>query len=225
MGYRLNLVWLQQASVVVSLCGLVCAILGRTVFRILAWPLGFLVFLLPVGTSIEPWLQDLTAWFIRAGLQLTGVPYFYDDYLITIPSGTWKVAPDCGGLRYLLPGVALGYAFATLVYRQSARRILFLVVCAAVLMVANGIRAYGIIVGDHFGIVEGTDHRVFSYSVYGLTIPLLFWLGNQWIEHRPVASRRTEAPDLCVRHDTNKTIVMAIAMVALLALAPLSVWL
>jgi exosortase A len=225
LGYRLDLVWLQQASVVASLPGLVWAILGGTIFRLLAWPLGFLFFLLPVGTSIEPWLQDLTARFVLVGLQFTGIPYFYDNYLIRIPSGIWEVAPDCGGLRYLLPGLALGYAFATLAYWHPSRRLVFLIVCAAVLMVANGIRAYGIIVGDHFGIAEGTDHRVFSYTVYGITIFSLFWLGPKRAGNITCPLVLDDSPREGRGHDICRTLLMATISIALLAIAPALAWL
>lgn len=224
-GYLMNLEWLQQAAVIALLPGLVWAVLGTEIVRTLLWPLGFLVFLLPVGTSIEPWLQDFTAWFILVGLQASGIPYLYEDYRVTLTSGTWEVSPDCGGLRYLLPGLALGYAFTTLIYRQPVRRVIFLAVCAVVLMVANGVRAYGVIVGDHLGIAEGSDHRVFSYTIYGLTIPLLYWLGIKWMESKTVALYRDDAPALHRRYDMKTTIFMAIAALALLAVAPLCVWL
>ncbi len=225
VGYVADVMWLQQAAVVAMLPGLMWAIVGKEIAKTLSWPLGFLVFMLPVGTSIEPWLQDFTAWFIQVSLQLTNIPFYYEDYWIVISSGTWEVAPDCGGLRYLLPGLALGYAFATLIYRQPARRLVFLALCAVVLMIANGIRAYGVIVGDHFGIAEGTDHRVFSYAIYGLTMPLLFWIGLRWAENMTVTSFQHRMRDVRCGIDTRKTILMAIAAVAVLAVAPLSVWL
>ena len=225
VGYVTDVMWLQQAAVVAMLPGLMWAILGKEIVKILVWPLGFLVFMLPVGTSIVPWLQDLTAWFIQVGLQLINIPYHYENYQIVISSGTWSVDPDCGGLRYLLPGLALGYAFATLVYQQRTRRLVFLALCAVVLMVANGIRAYGVIVGDHFGIAEGTDHRVFSYTIYGLTIPLLFWLGLRWAESLTVTSLQHRTMDVRGGLDARKSVLMAIAAVAVLAVAPLSVWL
>ncbi|MEP6959028.1 MAG: exosortase A [Nitrospirota bacterium] len=226
VGYVTEMIWLQQAAVVAMLPGLIWAILGKEIVKTLAWPLGFLVFMLPVGTSIEPALQDFTAWFIQVGLQVTHIPYLYEeDYRIVISSGTWKVDVDCAGLRYLLPGLASGYAFATLIYRQPARRLVFLALCAVVLMVANGIRAYSVIVGDHFGIADGTDHRVFSYTIYGATLPLLFWLGLRWGENMTVTSSQRPTPDVRCGLDTRRTILMAIAAVAVLALAPLSVWL
>lgn len=225
VGYVTALVWLQQAAVVAMLPGLMWTILGKEIVKTLSWPLGFLFFMLPVGTSIEPWLQDFTLWFIQVGLQCTNITYLYlpEKYQIVITSGTWEVNPDCAGLRYLLPGLALGYAFATVIYRNPARRLVFLVLCAVVLMVANGIRAYGVIVGDHFGIAEGTDHRVFSYAIYGLTIPFLFWLGSRWSENVTVTSSQHRTIDVRGGLDARKSVLMAIAAVAVLAVAPLSV--
>lgn len=225
LGYVMNLLVLQQAAVVVSLLTLVLAIMGAEIFRVLLWPLAFLVFMLPVGTSLEPWLQDLTAWFILVALKLSGIPYLYADHRITISSGTWDVAPDCGGLRYLLPGLALGFAFATLIYRRPARRLFFLAVCAAILMIANGIRAYGIIVGHHLGIADGVDHRLFSYTVFGLTLPFLHWLGLKWTEKRMDAPSSLHMVNGRHDHDTRKIMLTAVAAVSLLAMAPLSVWL
>jgi exosortase A len=230
VGNATDVVWLQQAAVVAMLPGLMWALLGKEVIRPLLWPLGFLVFLIPVGTALEPWLQDFTAWFIRIGLHLAGIPYLYEPHRIELTSGTWTVDPDCAGLRYLLPGLALAYAFVTLVYRRPARRLLFLTLCTLVLMLANGIRAYSVILGDHFGIADGTDHRVFSYAVYGLTMPLLLWLGLYWQENAKaplIQHRELEAPQAVNTGETiiGETIVMAIAAVTVLALAPLSIWL
>lgn len=225
VGNVTAVVWLQQAAVIAMLPGLMWAVLGREIVKTLSWPLGFLVFMLPVGTSIEPWLQDFTVWFIQVGLQLANIPYLYrpETYQIVLTSGAWDVAPDCGGLRYLLPGLALGYAFATVIYGQPTRRLVFLALCAAVLMLANGFRAYGVIIGDHFGIADGTDHRVFSYAIYGLTIPLLFWFGFRWSEKMTAISPEHRTVDVRDSLDARKSVLMAVAAVAVLAVAPLSV--
>jgi len=172
----------QQAALIAMVPALVWAFLGTDVFRTLQFPLGFLVFALPAGASIEPWLQSVTARFIIIGLNLAGIPLSRDGYFITIPSGTWEVAPDCGGLRYLLPGLALAYVYTAVMHHTLKQRVTFLVVCAGGLIFANGVRAYGIILGDYLGVAEGTDHRFFSYAVYGVTVALLGWLGIGWSE-------------------------------------------
>jgi exosortase A len=223
IGYVKDVIWIQQAAVVAMLPGLVWAILGKKIVKSVSWPLGFLVFMLPVGTSIEPWLQDFTAWFIQAGLHLANIPYLYENYQIIITTGVWEVAKECAGLRYFQAGLALSSAFAMLIYRQSARRFIFLVICTGVLLLANGIRAYGVIVGDHFGIADGTDHRVLGYTIYGVTISLLFWLGLRWRESVTSLEHRTITVSDSI--DTRKSALMAIAAVAVLAVGRLSVWL
>jgi exosortase A len=180
----------QQIAVISMLPALILGIFGSKVLRALQFPLGSLAFALPVGTSIEPWLQKITAMFIMLGLEMVGIPHHRDGYLITIPSGSWEVAPDCGGLRYILPGLALGYIYTAVMHHTLKQRVTFLFLCAGLLIVANGARAYGIILADHLGIAEGTDHRVFSYAVYGVTMLFLAWLGLKWsnddLQHRIV---------------------------------------
>jgi exosortase len=225
IGGATNIIWLQEIAVIAMIPGLMLTLFGKDVSKTLSWPLGFLIFMVPIGTSIEPWLQDIATWFVRVGLDLAGIPYLSERHRFILTTGAWNVDPDCAGLRYLLPGLALGYAFVTLMYRRPIRRLGFLAVCAVVLLVANGIRAYTIILGDHFGIADGTDHRVFSYTVYGLTMPLLLCFGLKWqdIVEPSLSSQPLTSP---VREDvTKKAILISFAALLILALAPISVWL
>jgi exosortase len=224
VGGATNVTWLQEVAVVALIPGLILTLFGKDVSKTLSWPLGFLVFMVPFGTSIEPWLQDITTWFVRVGLDLAYIPYLPERHRFILTTGTWNVDPDCAGLRYLLPGLALGYAFVTLMYRSPSRRLGFLVVCFVVLLIANGIRAYTIILGDHFGIADGADHRVFSYAVYGLTMPLLLWFGLRWQDlTKPSLSQHLTGR---VAEDVNtRAILMGIAALVILAVPPIVEWL
>ncbi|MBI5853939.1 MAG: exosortase [Nitrospirae bacterium] len=214
----------QQAAVMAMLPGLIWTVLGTEIFRALLFPMGLLVFAVPVGTSVEPWFQQFTAAFIVAGLHASRIPVQWEGNFLTLSSGTWEVAQDCGGLRYVLPGLALGYLFVGVMYRRWPRRLVFLLLCLASLILANGVRAYGSVLADHLAFANGADHRVFSYGIYGATILLLFWLGIRW--------REPSQPDEELRkvHAVNEgcpvreTVLAALGAVALLALAPLSSW-
>lgn len=225
IGSLTNAVLVQQVAVIAMFPGLVWTALGSAVLRALLFPLAFLFFALPLGTSVEPWLQDFTAAFIVTGLQLVGVPVQWEGHLISIPSRTWEVARDCGGLRYVLPGLALAYLGAAVLYRHWLRRLGLLLLCAILLVLANGIRAYGIILGDHLGIAIGTDHRLFSYAIYGMAMMSLLWLGLKWKEpgHRDGGGEQACASGLT--HSGRETALAAARAVALLALAPLAAWL
>lgn len=233
IGHVMNMLVVEQLAVVAMLPGLVWTALGTSATRALLYPLGFLFFGLPVGTSLEPWLQDFTAAFVVTGLRLGGIPVYWEGNFLTIPSRTWELARDCAGLRYLLPGMALGYLYTGVVYQGWARRLGFLLVCLVVLIVANGLRAYGIIIGDHLGIAEGTDHRVFSYSIYGMAMFPLLWVGLRWREpaHYHGMSRPAELRPIpaMTREDICASSFRAVAWTALvgvilLALAPLCAW-
>ena len=184
-GSLLDSLTVQQISVLSMFPCLVYAIWGKTAFRQLLLPLGFLLFALPIGAALEPWLQDITVMLLSIGLRAARIPFQQSGVFITMSSGTWEVAPDCGGLRYLLPGLALGYLYAAVLYRRAVVRIRFLAMCAVALILANALRAYGIMVTDHLGIADGTDHRVFSYTIYAITVFLLAWLGRRWISDVP----------------------------------------
>lgn len=181
-GYAAEDVLWQQVSLVAMFPALLLTLCGTAVFRVLCFPLGLLAFALPVGTAIEGLLQDFTTTFLEFTLNAVGVPLVREGYFITIPSRKWEVATDCAGLRYVLPGLALGYMYAAMVYRRTLRRVAFLILCGMLLILANGVRAFSIIYFDFVGVAEGTDHRVFSYLVYGITIVLLGWIGTFWAD-------------------------------------------
>lgn len=218
----------EQVAVIAMFPGLVWALLGTAVLRSLLIPLGFLIFALPVGTSLEPLLQDITTALIMGGLNAAAIPSYRTGYLIALPGQVWQVAPDCGGLRYLLPGLALGYLYAAVVYRRWQRRLLFLLVCLVLLVAANGVRAYAIIVANYLGVAAGTDHRVFSYMIYGVTMLSLLRIGLKWQEHHPGETELPECRETSCRptaFSDRHIALTALAAVALLALAPLSAWL
>lgn len=144
------------------------------------WPLGMLVFLLPQWTALESALQDITTWMIQGGLTFVQIPYVLDGpHRVLLSSGLWTIDPDCAGLRYLVPGLALAYLFAAWRYARVTQRLAFLVGCAVVLILANGLRAFGVIAGSEWGLTVGADHRVFSYAVFGLALLGLAWMAKR----------------------------------------------
>jgi exosortase A len=234
IGGLKDMLIVQQCAVVAMLPGLVWTTFGTSVTRAILYPLGFLYFAIPVGTFLEPWLQDFTAAFVATGMRLVGIPVYWEGNFLAHPSKTWWIAPDCAGLRYLFSGMALGYLYTAVVYRRPLRRLGFLLVCVPVLIVANGLRAYGIIVTDYLGIADGTDHRVFSYSIYAMTVFPLLWLGLRWRDtapdhNSPRSSGFWPIPpttrESYPRSSSLEIALTALCGVGLLAIAPLTTWL
>lgn len=184
-GSIADVVFVQQASLVAMIPVTVLVLLGSRVTRAVAFPLAYLVFAVPWGESLVPTLQDITAWMSVTLLELSGIPVFWQGRLISIPVGDFEVAEACSGVRYLIASVALGAVYAYLVYRGFWRRAAFVLAAIAVPVVANGIRAYGIIMLAHLSnmrLATGVDHLLYGWLFFGLVMFLLFWVGTFWRE-------------------------------------------
>jgi exosortase A len=139
----------QQLAMVAMLPTLVFTILGRRVAWSLAFPLAFLMLAVPIGEGLILPLMNFTADFTVAALRLSGIPVYREGTFFTIPSGNWSVVEGCSGLRYLIASVVTGCLYAYLTYRSLTRRVVFLIASVVVPIVANGFRAYLIVMIAH----------------------------------------------------------------------------
>ena len=239
LGNLTNVLVVQQVALVGMLLGLVWTVMGSAVTRALLFPLAFLFFAVPIGEDLVPALQDFTAYFTVNALQLSGVPVLWEGRFLTIPSGVWHVAEACAGVRYIIPAVTLGCLFAAVTYRTWWRRLLFLLASFLVPILANGIRAYGIVMLAHLSnntIAMGVDHFIYGWLLFGVMMFLLFWLGLQWRERSNTdftkigyPSLLSAMPSAAVDKDESSStfsirpmLLTATSGVVLLSLVPLS---
>ena len=140
---------------------------------------------MPFGEALIPPLIDFTADFTVTALQLTGIPVYREGSFFTIPSGNWSVVEACSGLRYLIASFTLGALYAYLTYRSLKRRLIFIALSVIVPIIANGVRAYLIVMTGHLSdmsLAVGIDHLIYGWVFFGLVMLLLFWAGSFWRE-------------------------------------------
>jgi exosortase A len=179
---------IQHFVLIAIIVSLIWGAIGTPAARVVAIPLLFLFFAIPMGDSIIPWLQDFSAWFAIKLLDLTRVPALLEGRIITIPSGKWEVAEACSGIRYLLASLTIGFVYAAIVYRTWGRRIVFLAASALIPVLANGLRIYGILLTDYLGgtqIARSADHIFAGWLFISIITVLLFAVGMRWREQLP----------------------------------------
>lgn len=188
----------EQLAFVGIIQGFVLSVVGWRVFRTMLFPMGFLFFGVPMGGFLIPPLQDFTAQFTVMALQLTGVPVFLEGLYIQIPGGAFEVAAACAGARFLISSVTLGALVAKQFYRQTWRRVLFLALSVVVPIVANGFRAYGLVMIAHlsgFELAVGADHLTFGLIFLSFVVICLLAVGYTFRESRdedePTSMRAT----------------------------------
>jgi len=194
----------RQYAVVAMVPAALWAVFGAAPVRRLAFPLAFLVLMVPFGDAFIPFLIDLTADATVFLLQATGMPVYRDGNTFSIPSGTWSVVEACSGIRYLIASVTLGALYAYLTYRRWTRRLAFIALSVAVPIAANSVRAWMIVMIGHLSdmrLAVGVDHLVYGWLFFGIVMLLLFRIGARWREDgvaaapRPAAAlQRTAAP-------------------------------
>lgn len=225
---------IQEFCLVGMIISALWSLLGRRALRRMALPLGLLIFLVPFGDSLISPLQDFTATFAAAALRFSGVPTFIDGRLITVPTGDWQVAEACSGISYLISMIVLACLFAALAYRTWWRRALLLLAGFVIPIVANGIRAYGIIMLAYFSnnrLAVGVDHIIYGSIFFVFVIFLLFSIASRWRE--PITqdvptvtrlSRQAHSERPCSRSALLISSVVPVFLAAVVALVPSLVW-
>ena len=176
---------IQEFCLIGMIVSALWSIVGTRALRRMALPLAFLIFAVPIGDSLISPLQDFTAAFAAAALRLSGIPTFTDGRLLSIPTADWQVAEACSGINYLISMVFLACLFAVTTYRTWWRRALFLAASIAIPILANGIRAYGIVMLAYLSnnrLAVGVDHIIYGWVFFALVILLLFAVAGRWQE-------------------------------------------
>jgi len=120
-----------RAGYVLSLMGFVLLFLGPEVFRLLLFPMCFLLLMVPLPQSLVnvvafP-LQLIAAKWAVSALQMIGVPVLLEGNIIHLASGDLFVAEACSGLRSLMALMTLGVVFAHFFRRESLVQQLILI--------------------------------------------------------------------------------------------------
>jgi len=208
----------EQYALVGILIAMVWLILGVRQLRALAFPLAFLLLMVPNGEGLIPRLIDFTGDFTVGAIKLIGIPVYREGPFFSLPSGEWNVVEECSGLRYLIASLTLGTLYAYLTYRTLWKRVAFSVAAIIVPIIANGVRATMIVLIAHYSDMKlalGMDHFIYGWVWFGIVMLAMFWVGLIWREDVD------EAPPQQPAFKPSPAYPAAFGVVGLMALFPL----
>ncbi|SHH41581.1 exosortase A [Massilia sp. CF038] len=212
----------QQYAFVAMLPVIALAILGRRLAGSLAFPLLFLLFAVPFGEIFIGPLIEFTADFTIWAVQATGIPVLRNGTHFELPTGNWSVVEACSGVRYLISSVTIGSLYAYLTYRSTLRRAVFIAASIVVPVIANGMRAYLIVMIGHTSNMElatGVDHLIYGWIFFGIVMFIMFWVGSYWRQDTDA-----ESAALPPARAADATAPAAIAKMLLAVLAACALW-
>ncbi len=185
MAKLIGVLVVEQLAFVALLIIALASVLGWQVAKFLTFPLLFLFFAVPMGEDLVPPMMEFTATFTVEALKLTGIPVYREGLWFSLPSGNWSVVEACSGVRYLIASITLGFMYAYITYHTLWKRLLFIAMSAIVPILANGLRAYMIVMIGHMSEMEyatGIDHLIYGWVFFGVVMFILFWIGSFWQE-------------------------------------------
>ncbi len=180
----------------------VLSVLGIRAWRVIAFALIYLYFLVPAGAFLTPALQDFAARFAVHGVELLGVPVYSDGMDIEVPGARFTVAEACAGLRFLIASVALGTLYGYMMYRSWRRRAAFIAVSIVVPIIANGFRVLGIVMlGYWLGDAKAAtaDHLIYGWVFFSFVSLMLILMGLPFRQEVPSFSETAPPADATYR--------------------------
>jgi len=170
---------LQTVGLLLLILALVWTVLGKQVIRVLAFPVLFTAFAIPIWFPLSPVLQNITADAVFGAIRLLSIPALRQDNMIVLPAGTLSIEETCSGLRYLLAALTLGTLYAYMNYSSLRSRLIVVIISAGAAILANMLRVFIVV---YLGYATEMQHPLVGdhlslgwYLFAGLVVILLFF--------------------------------------------------
>jgi exosortase len=166
LGAAAGLVELQGSAIVAAIAAAVLWLRGPAWLRVLAFPIAYLIFMIPLP---DAWIQPLILrlrLFVTTGavalLHGVGVAVLRDGNVLTLPGGeSLFVADACSGVTSLVTLTPLAVLVAQLTERVRWRRCLIVLAVIPIALLFNLARVVGtVIAAQHVGAEAATSAGV-----------------------------------------------------------------
>ncbi|MDE3135013.1 MAG: exosortase [Acidobacteriota bacterium] len=134
-------------SFVVLLASLVLYLAGWRRLGAVAFPLGYLVFMIPwpgvLYAEVTLPLQILASRWAAAALAAVHIPVLREGNLLILANYTLEVAQACSGIRSLVSLVTVAVAYAYLAEKQMRMRAMLVALMVPIAVASNAFRIFG----------------------------------------------------------------------------------
>ena len=167
-------------SFIVALFGVILYLGGLRWLKVLLFPLGLLLFMIPIPAIIYAQLtlhlQILASQLGEMLITLMGIPVLRAGNTLQLPSQTLDIAEACSGIRSLLSLMFLSLVFAYFMDKKVWMRWALLAATIPIAIGANGIRVAltGLLSEIDTKLASGMYHETEGYIVFVVALVALF---------------------------------------------------
>lgn len=233
LGHAGAVASIQELSLIPTIAGVVLLLLGTAFFRVLWFPIAYLLFMIPVWELntdlIHMPFQLFTAALSVKMLHWVGIPVYRQGNYLELPNMTLEVAQGCSGVNYLFSVVAISIPLAYIFLRGWKKRATLVCFAVLVSILANSLRVFliGVLVyndlsGDIHGpyhILQGLSISVVGYGAIFLGLSVLTRIPSASLPLEPLSQFKGISEDAPLFSPKKSIRFAVIAAFALLLLA------
>jgi exosortase len=164
-----------RMSLLILMSGIIVFLVGWQALRSVAFPMGYLVFMVPLPAIIYYQLtfplQMLASRLGANGLIALGVPTVREGNLLILPNVTLEVVEACSGVRSLLSLLAAVVGYVYLAEPITWKRCVLVAATVPIVIVSNGLRLVATGVLSFFfspGVDSGLAHTGLGLVFFAL---------------------------------------------------------
>lgn len=180
----------SRMMMVFSLAGLVLFQYGKPIFRLVAFPVFFLLFMIPVPVSIigkiSMPLQMFATIVSEHIIRAFSIPVYREGNMLYFVQTQLEVADACSGIRSITALLMLSTVFVYISSLPWTRRSILLASAIPIALAANILRVAGTGILAHFygaRVAQGFLHEFSGMAVFAFGL-LLLYLVFRVLEHR-----------------------------------------
>lgn len=204
--------FLPRASIIVVAAGAVVFLFGWRIFGVLAFPLMFLLLMIPIPAIIFNQiafpLQLLASRVGEVALSAFSIPVLREGNVIVLAHTSLEVAEACSGIRSLISLLTLGIVYGYFTDPRSDVRALIALSTIPIAVVANGARVAGTGIAAHYygaQAAQGFFHSFSGWLVFVVAFVMLFIVAQVLTRIIP-ARRSTERLTAVTSHQVKRTV-------------------
>ncbi len=180
LGYAGGVAVVSRSMIVSSLVGLILFTLGKEFLGLLAFPLLYLFFMVPVPDSILGLIALPLQLFVTKVstfiIQLLSIPAYREGNMLYFAQTQLEVAEACSGIRSIMSFGMLSFIFAYMIDRMWWKRIFLILSTIPLAFCTNIVRVTGTGIMAHFygsKVALGFLHEFSGLAVFGFGFFLL----------------------------------------------------
>ena len=172
--------FLQRTSLIISIAGIVLLLGGTQIFKLAAFPIFLLVFMIPLpkvvyGQITLP-LQLFASWVAEQVLTFLGIPVLREGNILELAQKKLNVVEACSGIRSLMALTFLSLFYGFFFDRKPWMKwaLMFATIPIAIIANASRVALTGILTEINPELADGVFHMMEGWVIFVVAGFMLF---------------------------------------------------